>query len=119
MFPISIKSIELVQDVIQLTEEHNTNSLRIYALGEYETVSRTEHFIEMLQRFRSAGKSTLVDVAYHCMTWRMSGEGSRGLAGLDLAALGIPDEATYLQRYPDGYTCHYIRPGWKLPVRTT
>ena len=65
MFPISIKSIELVQDVIQLTEEHNTNSLRIYALGEYETVSRTEHFIEMLQRFRSAGKSTLVDVAYH------------------------------------------------------
>jgi len=20
----------------------------------------------------------------------------------------------YLQRYPDGYTCHYIRPDWKL-----
>lgn len=41
----------------------------------------------------------LVDLAYHCMSWRMSGEGSRGLAGVDLAALGIPDEATYLQRY--------------------
>jgi aminoglycoside phosphotransferase (APT) family kinase protein len=41
----------------------------------------------------------LVDFAYHCMTWHMSGEGSRGLAGVDLAALGIPDEADYLQRY--------------------
>lgn len=43
----------------------------------------------------------LVDFAYHCMTWRMSGEGSRGLAGVDLAALGIPSEADYLQRYLD------------------
>jgi peptide-methionine (S)-S-oxide reductase len=23
----------------------------------------------------------------------------------------------YLQRYPTGYTCHFIRPGWKLPAR--
>jgi peptide-methionine (S)-S-oxide reductase len=23
----------------------------------------------------------------------------------------------YLEKYPDGYTCHFIRPGWKLPVR--
>jgi peptide-methionine (S)-S-oxide reductase len=23
----------------------------------------------------------------------------------------------YLQRYPDGYTCHFVRPGWKLPSR--
>ena len=23
----------------------------------------------------------------------------------------------YLQRYPDGYTCHFVRPGWKLPRR--
>ena len=43
----------------------------------------------------------LVDFAYHCMTWRMQGEGSRGLAGLDLAALGIPGEAAYLRRYLD------------------
>lgn len=21
----------------------------------------------------------------------------------------------YLQVYPDGYNCHYVRPGWKLP----
>jgi len=23
----------------------------------------------------------------------------------------------YLERYPDGYTCHFVRPGWKLPHR--
>lgn len=23
----------------------------------------------------------------------------------------------YLQRYPNGYTCHFIRPNWKLPQR--
>jgi len=23
----------------------------------------------------------------------------------------------YLERYPDGYTCHFIRQGWRLPVR--
>lgn len=28
-----------------------------------------------------------------------------------------PEHQDYLQRYPDGYTCHYIRPNWKLPRR--
>jgi peptide-methionine (S)-S-oxide reductase len=23
----------------------------------------------------------------------------------------------YLERYPNGYTCHFVRPGWKLPRR--
>ncbi|RKR75758.1 peptide-methionine (S)-S-oxide reductase MsrA [Frondihabitans australicus] len=23
----------------------------------------------------------------------------------------------YLEKYPAGYTCHYVRPGWKLPKR--
>ena len=25
----------------------------------------------------------------------------------------------YLQKYPDGYTCHFPRPGWALPKRAT
>jgi aminoglycoside phosphotransferase (APT) family kinase protein len=42
----------------------------------------------------------LVDFAYHCLAWHMTaGEGSRGLKGLDLGALGIPSEAEYLQWY--------------------
>ncbi len=40
----------------------------------------------------------LVDFAYHCMVWRMPAS-SRGLAGVDVAALGIPDEAHYLNTY--------------------
>lgn len=40
----------------------------------------------------------LVDFAYHCMVWRMPAS-SRGLAGVDIAALGIPDEAHYLSTY--------------------
>jgi peptide-methionine (S)-S-oxide reductase len=28
-----------------------------------------------------------------------------------------PEHQDYLQAYPSGYTCHWIRPNWKLPVR--
>jgi peptide-methionine (S)-S-oxide reductase len=28
-----------------------------------------------------------------------------------------PEHQDYLERYPGGYTCHFVRPGWKLPVR--
>jgi peptide-methionine (S)-S-oxide reductase len=28
-----------------------------------------------------------------------------------------PEHQDYLQRYPSGYTCHFIRPGWRLPHR--
>src|SRR5207342_2693863 len=28
-----------------------------------------------------------------------------------------PEHQDYLERIPDGYTCHFIRPGWSLPVR--
>jgi peptide-methionine (S)-S-oxide reductase len=27
-----------------------------------------------------------------------------------------PEHQDYLERIPGGYTCHFIRPGWKLPV---
>ena len=30
-----------------------------------------------------------------------------------------PEHQDYLERYPGGYTCHFIRPDWKLPVRQT
>jgi len=41
----------------------------------------------------------LADFAYHCMTWRMPPGPSRGMAGLDLPALGIPTEEEYLAAY--------------------
>jgi peptide-methionine (S)-S-oxide reductase len=29
-----------------------------------------------------------------------------------------PEHQDYLERYPNGYTCHYVRPSWILPQRT-
>ena len=28
-----------------------------------------------------------------------------------------PDHQDYLERIPNGYTCHFVRPNWKLPRR--
>ena len=28
-----------------------------------------------------------------------------------------PEHQDYLQRFPTGYTCHFLRPGWKVPKR--
>jgi Peptide methionine sulfoxide reductase len=29
-----------------------------------------------------------------------------------------PEHQDYLERYPNGYTCHFPRPGWVLPHRS-
>ena len=41
----------------------------------------------------------LADFAYHCLTWRVTPELFRGLAGVDFRALGIPGEADYVAQY--------------------
>jgi aminoglycoside phosphotransferase (APT) family kinase protein len=41
----------------------------------------------------------LADFSYHCMSWHIPPAQFRGIAGLDLAALGIPDEASYIAAY--------------------
>jgi len=28
-----------------------------------------------------------------------------------------PEHQDYLENYPGGYTCHFVRPNWKLPQR--
>ena len=28
-----------------------------------------------------------------------------------------PEHQDYLEKYPNGYTCHYARPDWRLPAR--
>ncbi|SDT59763.1 peptide-methionine (S)-S-oxide reductase MsrA [Bradyrhizobium canariense] len=45
-----------------------------------------------------------------------------GKVTTEVAAVGDfweaePEHQDYLERYPDGYTCHFVRPGWKLPRR--
>jgi aminoglycoside phosphotransferase (APT) family kinase protein len=41
----------------------------------------------------------LADFSYHCMSWHIPPEQFRGIAGLDLAGLGIPGEAEYIAAY--------------------
>jgi aminoglycoside phosphotransferase (APT) family kinase protein len=41
----------------------------------------------------------LADFSYHCMPWHIPAGLFRGIGGLDLAALSIPSERDYVQRY--------------------
>jgi aminoglycoside phosphotransferase (APT) family kinase protein len=41
----------------------------------------------------------LADFAYHCMSWHIPPGQFRGIAGLELASLGIPSEAEYVAKY--------------------
>ena len=41
----------------------------------------------------------LADFSYHCMAWHISPGVFRGIAGVDIEALGIPNETHYIQRY--------------------
>ena len=41
----------------------------------------------------------LADFSYHCMSWHIPPGQFRGIAGLDLAALGIPSESDYIAAY--------------------
>ena len=43
----------------------------------------------------------LADFAYHCMSWHIPATLWRGIGGLDLPSLGIPDEATYVRAYEE------------------
>jgi aminoglycoside phosphotransferase (APT) family kinase protein len=41
----------------------------------------------------------LADFSYHCMSWHIPASMSRGIGGVDIAALGIPGEKEYVRRY--------------------
>jgi len=59
----------------------------------------------------------LADFSYHCMAWHIPPGMFRGIAGLDIAALGIPDEAEYIRRYCErtGFTTpEALRADWNF-----
>ena len=41
----------------------------------------------------------LADFSYHLMSWHIAPSGFRGIAGLDLATLGIPSQSEYIEKY--------------------
>ncbi len=59
----------------------------------------------------------LADFSYHCMAWHIPHQMSRGIGGLDLAALGIPSEEDYIRRYCErtGLTTpHALKADWNF-----
>jgi aminoglycoside phosphotransferase (APT) family kinase protein len=63
-------------------------------------VHRTEpRVIAVLDWELSTLGHPLADFSYHVMVWRVSQEQFRGMAGQDLASLGIPSEREYVDRY--------------------
>jgi acyl-CoA dehydrogenase len=55
----------------------------------------------------------IADFAYHCMSWRIPPELWRGIGGLDLQQLGIPDEASYVRRYEEA-TGREVAAAWEF-----
>ena len=58
----------------------------------------------------------LADFAYNVMSWRISPGQYRGLAGLDLPALGMPTEAEYIAAYCRRTGRPYPVPDWEVYV---
>lgn len=59
----------------------------------------------------------LADFSYHCMSWHITPGTFRGIGGLDLASLGIPNEAEYIRRYCErtGFTTpEALAPDWNF-----
>jgi aminoglycoside phosphotransferase (APT) family kinase protein len=57
----------------------------------------------------------LADFSYHCMAWHIPHSMFRGIAGLDLAALGIPSEEEYIAAYC-GRTGRDAIPHWDFYI---
>ena len=55
----------------------------------------------------------LADFAYHLMSWHTSPGLARGLLGLDLTALGIPEEPAYIAAY-EHHIGHAVAGNWNF-----
>jgi aminoglycoside phosphotransferase (APT) family kinase protein len=72
--------------------------------GDYRLDNVLVHPIEprivaVLDWERATLGNPIADFAYHAMTWRIPPLLFRGLAGVDFANLGIPDEPKYVAKY--------------------
>ena len=65
---------------------------------------------------RRVAEDTIADVDASCL-WK-------GKVATQVAMVGDfweaePEHQDYLEKRPNGYTCHYVRPDWVLPKRAT
>jgi aminoglycoside phosphotransferase (APT) family kinase protein len=75
-------------------------NIAIHYLGEHLVFHKTEpKVIGVLDWELSTIGDPLADFAYHVMSWRVTPELFRGLAGIDFASLGIPTEEEYVAAF--------------------
>ncbi len=93
-------------EAIEITLDHDQTDFR--TLLEFSSRST-------IQRRRTARVTTSVSAtARRYITWRKS-RGKIEPVGLFWEA--EPEHRNYLERYPNGYTRRFVRPGWRLPTR--
>jgi aminoglycoside phosphotransferase (APT) family kinase protein len=101
--------IEAMDQLMQWLPEHMPASARddrevSVVHGDYRLDNLVFHpteprIIAVLDWELSTLGHPLADFSYHCMSWHIPPGTFRGIGGLDHAALGIPDERTYVRRY--------------------
>lgn len=70
-----------------------------YRLDNVMLHASEPHVIAVLDWELSTLGHPLADFSYHCMSWHIPPTLWRGIAGLDLAELGIPTERQYIEQY--------------------
>ena len=85
-------------------------------LVEKEAVKMRDICNEALKDVSGGMMASMVDVVLDVR------EGSPGRVVTEIEPAGPfweaePEHQDYLERIPNGYTCHFIRPNWKLPKR--
>jgi aminoglycoside phosphotransferase (APT) family kinase protein len=99
------ETIEAMDRLIDWLPEHlPPDSPPAIVHGDYRTDNLVFHKTEprvigVLDWELSTIGDPLADFAYHVMSWRVTPELFRGLAGTDFAGLGIPNEPEYVAAY--------------------
>ncbi|MGI9134549.1 MAG: phosphotransferase, partial [Rhodoferax sp.] len=70
-----------------------------YRLDNLMFDAREPRIIAVLDWELSTLGHPFADFSYHCMAWHIPPGAFRGIAGLNLAELGIPSEEEYILRY--------------------